>query len=248
MRSTVAVFCVAVFLFPGRSVVASPGQAGGREGETRTRVALDLTDLDIPGKGGEDEMELPPIQGTDGRKPEGASAAPSEKPPEMDRGKNEMPTGSRSAPLSTPGLAPFLLDEPDAGGAKTRAGSEQVGDRGSEAPADELPAELKALPPPPSHAESLKLPPGTEGSASGRAGVPEIPLLDEGDRGQPVPGRPGQDGSLTMKPFPDLRGTSTAGRASRPSSRELRPEDTLQVHEDIDAKLIDLFERFYKDR
>ena len=248
MRSTVAVFCVALFLFPGRGVVASPGQAGGKEGGTRTRVALDLTDLDIPGQGGGDEMELPPIQGTDRREPEAAPTAPSQKPAEMERSKNEIPQAGRSVPSSSPGMAPFLLDEPEAGGGKTRADVEGVGDRAPEAPADELPAELKALPPPPSHAESLKLPSGMEGSAPGRADVPEIPLLDEVDRGQQVPGRPGQDGSLTMKPFPDLRGTSTSGRTPRASSRELRPEDTLQIHEDIDAKLIDLFERYFKDR
>jgi len=85
-----------------------------------------------------------------------------------------------------------------------------------------------------------------DAGASGGSDVPEVPLLKSEDWGQRVP--VGQDSSLTMKPLPDLGGTSGASRDSRPSPERRRPEDTLQVHEDLDALLIDIYERFYKDR
>ena len=85
-----------------------------------------------------------------------------------------------------------------------------------------------------------------DASASGGSDVPEVPLLKSEDRGQRVP--VGRDSSLTMKPLPDLRGTSGASRDFRPSPERRRPEDTLQVREDLDAQLIDLYERYYKDR
>jgi hypothetical protein len=85
-----------------------------------------------------------------------------------------------------------------------------------------------------------------DASASGGSDVPEVPLLKSEDRGQRAP--VGQDSSLTLKPLPDLRGTPGASRDSRPSPERRRPEDYLQVREDLDAQLIDLYERYYKDR
>jgi len=248
MRHVPVAFLLAVFLLCGWGVAVGGSPESGAERQEGTTIALDLMDLDISAQGGGDEMELPPIQGTERRGPEPAPPAPAEKSAEMERSKNEIPPASRPVPSSAPGMVPFLLDEPEVEGGKSREEAEWPGDRAPEAPADELPAELKALPPPPSHAESLKLPPGMDASASGKSDVPEIPLLKDEDRGPQVPVKPGQDASLTMKPFPDLRGSSTASRASRSSSHDLRPEDTLQVREDIDAQLIDLFERYYKNR
>jgi hypothetical protein len=85
-----------------------------------------------------------------------------------------------------------------------------------------------------------------DGSDSGGSDVPEVPLLTREDRGQGVPA--GQDSSFTMKPLPDLRGTSGASRDSATSPERRRHEDYVQVREDLDARLIDLYERYYKDR
>jgi len=86
-----------------------------------------------------------------------------------------------------------------------------------------------------------------DASASGGPDVPEVPLLESEDRGQRVP--VGQDSSLMMKPMTDLRGMpSGASREPRQSPERRRPEDYLQVREDLDAQLIDIYERFYKDR
>ena len=71
-------------------------------------------------------------------------------------------------------------------------------------------------------------------------------MLKSEDQGQWLP--VGQDSSLTMKPLPDLRGTSGASRDSGYSPEPRRPEDYLQVREDLDAQLIDLYERYYRDR
>jgi hypothetical protein len=83
-------------------------------------------------------------------------------------------------------------------------------------------------------------------SASGGSDVPEIPLLKSEKPGQQVTA--GQDASLTMKPLPDLRGTAGASRDPGPSPERRKPEDYLQVREDMDAQLIDLYERYYQDR
>ena len=244
MRYVPLAFLVWLFLLSGWTVAPGSSPEGGAERQEARRIALDLTDLDIPGPGGGDEMELPPIQGTDRQEP----AVPSRKPVEVERRENEVPAVSRPVPSPAPGMAPFLLDEAEVESGTTRVGSERPANRAPEVRGEEFPAELKALPPPPSRAESLKLPPGMDASASVKSDVPEIPWLEDEGGGQQGPLTSGRDGALTMKPFPDLRGTSTAGRVSRPSSHALRPEDTLQVREDIDAKLIDLFERYYKDR
>jgi hypothetical protein len=232
MRHVSVVLFFTVFLLSGWGVVASRGQANETEPERRTMIALDLMDLEIPGEGSGDEMELPPIQGVEKS--------------EVERIWPETPEASRSDQSPEPGLVPFLLEDPGVGGGSTWPGTETTGDRAPETLTGEFPAELKTVSPPPSHAESLKLPSGMDASASGGSDVPEVPLLKSEDRGQRAP--VGQDSSLTLKPLPDLRGTPGASRDSRPSPERRRPEDYLQVREDLDAQLIDLYERYYKDR
>jgi hypothetical protein len=83
-------------------------------------------------------------------------------------------------------------------------------------------------------------------SASGGSDVPELPLLQSEDQGQRVP--VGQDSSLTMKPLPDLSGASGPSLYSRPSPERRRPEDYLRLHESLDAQLIEIYERYYRDR
>ncbi len=246
MRHVSVVLFLAVFLLSGWSVVASRGQANETEPERRTMIALDLMDLEIPGEGSGDEMELPPIQGVERSEVEPEPPIPPQGPAEVERSWPETPEASRSAQSPEPGLVPFLLEDLGVGGGSTRPGTETRGYRAPETLTGEFPAELKTVSPPPSHAESLKLSSGMDASASGGSDVPEVPLLRSEDRGQRVP--VGRDSSLTMKPLPDLRGTSGASRAFRPSPERRRPEDTLQVHEDLDAQLIDLYERYYKDR
>ena len=247
MRHLAVVLFIAVFLLSGSGLVASRGQANETETERRTMIALDLTDLEIPGEGSSDEMELPPIQGVEKSEMEPEPPTPPREPAEVEWSRPETPEASRSALSPEPGLVPFLLEDPGVGGVSTRPGAETTGDRVPEALTGEFPAELKTVSPPPSRAERLKLPSGMDASASGGSDVPEVPLLTSEDRGQRLPA--GQDSPLTMKPLPDLRGTSgAASRDSRPSPERRRPEDYVQVREDLDAQLIDLYERYYKDR
>ena len=246
MRHVSVVLFLTVYLLSGWGVVASRGQENETDPERRTLLALDLTDLEIPGEDSGDEMELPPIQGAERREAEPEPPTPPQEPAEVEWSRPEIPEASRSAYSPEPGLVPFLLEDPEFGGGSTRPGTETTGDRAPETLTGELPAELKTVSPPPTHAESLKLPSGMDSSASGGSDVPEVPLLKSEDRGQRLP--VGQDSSLTMKPLPDFVGTSDASRDSRPSPERRRPEDTLQVREDLDGQLIDLYERYYKDR
>ena len=246
MRHVSVVLFLAVFLLSGRGVVASRGQVNETEPERRTMIALDLTDLEIPGEGSEDEMEMPQIQGAEMREVEPVPPAPPREPAEVERSRRETPEASRSVQSPAPGLVPFLLEDPGVGGGSTGSGMEATGDRAPETVTGEFPAELKTVPPPPSHSQSLKLHSGMDVSASGRSDVPEIPLLKGEDMGQRVP--VGQDSSLMMKPFPELRRVPGASRHSMPSPESRRPEDYLQVREDLDARLIDLYERYYKNR
>ena len=246
MRNASVVLLLTVFLLSQGGVVASRGQANETDPERRTMIALDLMDLEIPGEGGGDEMELPPIQGAERSEVEPETPTPLREPAQVEWSRSEIPEAGRSAHSPGPGLDPFLLEDPGFGGGSTRPGTETTGDRALETVTGEFPAELKTVSPPPSRAESLKLPSGMDASASGGPDVPEVPLLETEDRGQRVP--VGQDSSLTMKPLTGLRGMPGASRESRPSPERRRPEDYLQVREDLDAKLIDLYERYYKDR
>jgi hypothetical protein len=210
-------------------------------------IALDLMDLEIPGEGSGDEMELPPIQGAEESEVESEPPPPPLERAEVERSRRETTEASSSARPPASGLAPFLLEDLAGGGrGSTRPATKAMGDPAPETLSGEFPAELKTVPPPPSRTESLKLPSELKESASGGSDVPEIPLLKSQDLGQQVP--VGQDSSLTMKPLSDLRGTQGASRDARSSPERRGPEDYLQVREDTDAQLIDLYERYYKDR
>ncbi len=246
MRHVSVIFLITVFLFSGWSIDESWGQVSETEPEGWTTIALDLMDLEIPGEGSGDEMELPPIQGEESREAEPAPSTDQQSTPEVERSMGEFPEMSRSVPPASPGVVPFLLEEPGFESEATRRGTEPPIERAPATLAEELPAELKTVPPPSSLAETLKLHSGADMGAPGRSDAPEIPLLKGEVQGQQVP--LGQDSSLTMKPFPDLSGTQSAGPSARPYQPGPRPEDYLQVREDIDARLIDLYERYYKDR
>ncbi len=246
MRPVSVVIALTVILCFGGPVGSGRGQTGGGPGpEDEMRVALDLMDLEFPGEEGGDEMSLPPIQGPDepavepGPEPDAPEPAPAE------AAATDVPPVSRSAPppASAQGLNPFLLDGPENEPEMPRSGYEP-----SPAPstfADEFPADLKEVPPPPARAEGLKLPSGIDTRSPGKSDVPEIPMLkEEGD----LPPPRGEDSALSMKPLPDLGGTSSSGLGTKPASSGRRPQDYLQVREDIDAQLFDLYERHYKDR
>jgi hypothetical protein len=246
MRHLSVVFVLSVGLLAGWGLVASRGLATETEPGRQMMIALDLMDLEIPGEGSGDEMELPPIKGVEKSDLEPEPTTPTREPPEPEWSRPETPEVNRSVHSSEPGLVPFLLEDPGVGGGSTRPGAVTTGDLAPEAPTGEFPAELKTVSPPPSRDERLKLPSGMDTGDSGGSDVPEVPLLTSEDPGQRVP--MGQDSSLTMKPLPDLRGTSGASRDVRPSPKDRRPENYLQVREDLDAKLIDIYERYYKDR
>ena len=179
MRHIAVVLILAVFLLSGWGVPVSRGQANETEPGQWQMIALDLMDLEIPGEEGGSEMELPPIQGEERSELEPEPSAPPPEPVEVERSSPEIPEPSRAAQSPAPGLAPFLLEDPAAGeGRSPQSGTDATRDRAQETlPADDFPAELKTVPPPPSRAESLKLSSETGASASGPSEAPEIPLL-----------------------------------------------------------------------
>jgi hypothetical protein len=238
-----------LLLFSGWGVVASGGEEIEAEVGGRTRIALDLMDLEIPGEGSGDEMELPPIQGSGSREETPVPPEAPSEPVTFERPEQGIPERTRSVQSPSRGLAPFLLDEPVLRGEGARPETAPSVGGTSQDLTEEFPAELKTVPPPPSRAESLKLLPGMDVGGADRSDVPEIPLLKGEDWAQQPPASAEPDSSLTMKPFPDLRGLSeTSPGVAGSSPKERRQEDYLQAREDIDKRLIDLFERYYKDR
>jgi hypothetical protein len=243
MRHLSVVLFLVVCLLSGLGFFASRGLANETEPERRTMIALELMDLEIPGEGSRDEMELPPIQGAEKSEMEPERPTPPREPAEVETSRPETPEASRSVQSPEPGLVPFLLEDPGVGGGSTRPGTEMAGDRAPETLTEEFPAELKTVSPPPSRAETLKMP--SVGDASG-SGDPDLPLLKDLEGSQEV--SVGRDSSLTMKPLPDLRGSSSGGRDAGGSQEPRQPEDYLQVREDFDEQLVDLYERYYKGR
>jgi hypothetical protein len=247
MRSLPIAVFVSVFLLCGWGVVVGNGQVPETVDETPIRVAMDLMDLDIPVEGSGNEMELPPIQGVERPLEESVPPEAPRQPAEGERSRSGVVETTRPTESAAPGLVPFLLEEPEARTGAARPGGVTTAEPAADDGREELPVELKTLPPPPSYTDSLR--PYPDAGEGGSPQVPEIPLLKGQDGGERRPEPNLEDSSLTMKPLPDLPGPSEArspaAGASQPSRR---PEDTLQVREDIDAPLIDIFERYYKSR
>lgn len=251
MRNIAVGFLSAVFLLSGGGGAPCSGQVRDAESAERTTIALDLMDLDIPGESRGDLMELPPMQERESPAAEEHPRVPQRGFAEVESSETEMPKAGRAASSPVPGMVPFLLDGLDGtgmGGVRSRSMTQPAGERDPDALIQELPGDLKAVPPPPSRAESLKLPSGMDMSEARDSDVPEIPLLKDEDRGQQAPSSGGWGPSLTMKPLPDLAGTPEAGSDSKPFPATRRPEDYLQIREDLDSRLMEVFERFYKDR
>ena len=256
-RLSIGCLLVATLLSLG-GVVVGGAQAREPGSDKPMMIALDLMDLDIPGEGGGDQLELPPIEEPMSPVEEATPSIPEpepavvertqQKPVVVERTQTEMP-GARSPVLSPlPGIAPFLLEESGRGTGTTKAATKPAETRDLGTALQEIPAELKTVPPPPSRAGSLKLPSGTDVGVAGEADLPEIPLLKGEDREQqgPVPG--GYGSGLTMKPMQGLDGTPVVRQDVRSSQQARQAEDYLQVREDFDSRLFEIYESFYKKR
>jgi len=249
MRRVSLGFALAVLVLSLAGAVPASGQLGEKGSEEQKPVALDLMDLDIPGEGSEDQLELPPIQETQSPAPVTPASPSPERPAEAKMSPaagSKAGAGSAASPL--PGMIPFLLEGSVGGQGTTKAATKPTGASPPVTSVEDLPAELKTVPPPPSHAGGLKVPSGADGKASGESALPEIPMLREEAKGQQAPGVVGTGSSLTMKPLPDLHGTPASDKDAGLAPEDRRPEDYLQVREDIDSRLIEIYERFYKRR
>jgi hypothetical protein len=206
-------------------------------------------DLDMPGDSSGDQLELPPIEEPASPVEEATPSIPEQEPAVVERTPTQMPAARTPVESPLPGIAPFLLEGSGKRGAgTTQAGTRPAETRDLEGALEDIPAELKTVPPPPSRTGSLKLPSGTDVSVSGETDLPEIPLLKGGDSEQQtsVPG--GSGSGLTMKPMQGLDGTPVVDPDARSSQRARQAEDYLQVREDFDSRLIEIYERFYKNR
>jgi hypothetical protein len=244
------------------SAVVGDAQAREPSVDETMMIALDLMDVDIPGEGSGDQLELPPIEEpvipakeAPPSTPEPVIPAkeappsiPEKEPVVVERTPAPMPATRPPAQSPMPGIAPFLLEGPDRGAGTTKASTKPAGTKDVEAALQEVPAELKTVPPPPSRPGSLKLPSGTDVRGSGEADLPEIPLLKGADKGQemPVPGTLGS--GLSMKPMQGLDGAPVVSPDAGSSEPSRRAADYLQIHEDFDSRLIDIYESYYKDR
>jgi hypothetical protein len=243
------VFCLlAAQLLSSGGAVMSSAQVREFGSDEQMMIALDLMDLDIPGEGSGDQMELPPIEEPVTPADEALPSIPEQKPPEVERTRTGMPADRAPVRSSGSGIAPFLLDESRSGAGVTEAATRPPRTDDFESALEEIPAELKTVPPPPSRSESLKLPSGTGVQVSGEADLPEIPLLKGEDRAQPTPVSGGQGSGLSMKPIQGLDGTPVLSPDSRSPRQTRRAEDYLQVREDYDSQLFEIYDRFYKKR
>jgi hypothetical protein len=243
-------------------LIVTDAQAREPGDDETMMIALDLMDLDIPGEGSGDQLELPPIEEpvVPAKKappsiPEPVIPAkevppsiPEKEPVVVERTPAPMPAARPPVESPMPGIAPFLLEGPDRAAGTTKASTRPTETRDFEAAIQEIPAELKTVPPPPSRAGSLKVPSGTDVRGAGEADLPEIPLLKGADTGQemPVPGAVGS--GLSMKPMQGLDGTSVVSPDARSSQSSRRAADHLQIHEDFDSRLIEIYEGYYKNR
>ncbi len=222
---------------PAGAVVAVPAvRTGGVPAEGRTRVALDLMDLDVPGEGGGDRLELPPLEEPSKPAPEPAPpSSPKAGGVEGEKGR-EVPPPRASSPPEPPDLVPLLLPETEEVQAPRPAGGEA---------AEEIPIELKAVSPVPVDSERLKLPSAGAEGGGGEGGIPEMPLLpDSGGAGGPEPAPPVS--VMPLKPLPGLEGKGIRSGGSVHSGKSRRPEDFLRFHEEMDTHLIEIYKRFYE--
>lgn len=246
-RLSIGCLLVATLLWLGGVVVGS-AQAREPGSDKPMMIALDLMDLDIPGEGSGDQLELPPIEEPMSPVEEATPSIPEQKPVVDERAQTEMPAARSPVQSPLPGIAPFLLEESGRGTGTTKAATKPAGTRDLGTALEEIPAELKTVPPPPSRAGSLKLPSGADAAVAGEADLPEIPLLKGEDRAQqgPVPG--GYGSGLTMKPMQGLDGAPVVSPDARSSQQARQAEDYLQVREDFDSRLFEIYETFYKKR
>ena len=248
MRRVLIGCLLAVTLLSLGGVVLIRAQAREPGSDEPMVIALDLMDLDIPGEGSGDQLELPPIEEPVSPVEEATPSIPEQKPVVVERPPVEIPAARSPVQSPLPGIAPFLLEESGRGTGTTKAATKPAGTRDFETALEEIPAELKTVPPPPSRAGSLKLPSGTDVGVAGEADLPEIPLLKGQDREQQRPVSGGQGSGLTMKPMLGLDGTPVVSQGSRSSQQARGAEDYLQIREDFDSRLFEIYESFYKKR
>ena len=160
-RLSIGCLLVATLLSLGGVVVGS-AQAREPGSDKPMMIALDLMDLDIPGEGSGDQLELPPIEEPMSPVEEATPSIPEQKPVVDERPQTEIPAARSPVQSPLPGIAPFLLEESGRGTGTTKAATKPAETRDFGAALEEIPAELKTVPPPPSRAGSLKLPSGTE--------------------------------------------------------------------------------------
>ena len=262
---------------------SSPGSRPGPEvrsgdGETGTRICLELMDLDAPDADSEKEMELPPMKGEPDKPPAPAqpmpdrgAAAPAGSPGTLENraaaplpslktspvvegsvpapAPGSSPTSLRQPPpvaaekqmpvmkepVPAPGLSPMILPQPSPVTAAQKVPALERVEPPVPAGQAEL-GELKLKPvaaPPPSQ-NILKLPP--TGGSVGSGTAPEIPLLT-GERPQELP---------SGKPPPAIK--TTVQRTENLGAQQEGPQPGARApaSDDLDRKLIEVYERYYE--
>jgi len=254
-------FCLV--LWGGADVLAAAA-AVPREGRepassgSDARICLELMDLGGNGEGGEDAMELPPMKGEKKSAP-GAGADLGLKPPS----RAAEPKAYTGKPLTvpgadtSPGLSPMILTRPAGGGEIQKLPMKPMDEDLETVPdlpgasAGRMSSELKPLEPVTSPSTGLKM------STTGRSGTPasfdspEIPLLAEDEPGPKGAAADSGGAALSLKPAAPASGAQKPPlqvRAAVPDSGGLLEGGVSPFGNELDEKLIAIYERFYKTR
>ena len=233
----------------------APGARGAE-----TRICLELMDLDSPEQG-QEEMELPPLKAGEEEKPARGEAPASKvlSVPETRRSGEPVPKADVALPpLKMPagvweepvrkaapavGLSPMILPPPPP--IITEQELMPLKALEPRGVATKEPASLKAVAPPAARDQGLKLPSSGAGSPV-ESSPPEMPILvGTGDREEPQ--------ALMAPPLPVKPVQKTAASQDSQGAPGVLAEadaakKTAAPGEDLDSKLVEIYERFYRNR
>jgi len=227
---------------------AAPSQGVG----TEVRLCQGL--MSLGGEGGsEDSMDLPPLKSEKRAEPSAATGlrlkqtAPATEPAAAARREPKAPA---APPGDPPGLSPMILtgsggaEEPAPLRLKPSTAQKPEATPVAASPRLDMPHELKPLSPAAAPVTGLKIAPSGPVAPPEPVATPDIPLLAEEPAAPKATGKPSSGTTLTLKQAGGSKpaappGAYTLGGLSKPGA---------SLGQDGDAKLIAIYEKYYKNR
>jgi hypothetical protein len=233
-------------------------------GEPGVRICLELMDLEAPEADGNQEMELPPLKGEPEKlpapvqqKPNPATAAPAGGPDSLRKQADAalpplktLPVVEESVPLPAPAparatapapaLSPMILPQPPPMTAEQRVPSLKPVQPSVAGRSDM--GELKPLSVPPAAQDTLKVP--AAGGSATLGSTPEVPLLT-GERRQELPAStPPPPAVKTVRKTTETHGPQ---QEAPPPGAGVTADQLKTSNDELDRKLIEVYERFYRN-